>query len=288
MIYRDGLRVLPYGREDNDFFEIEFKRSKNAGRYFWNHRQMFGRISLTREYNPNLRDKAGREGFIDNVAAKTFRALIENILEQSARRFFGSASEIRKPRLEEIRENNRAGRAKEQAKKLRDRERKLFQSELAKAEEILPVLMEEVDRASQSLAIEKDSDVVEATEKLSHWRDRLADVELRPQPPGTARLKKRSETARAQARTISQSIQDFSASLQKEVEDFEVKNAASVIEEQSAAAIAAVRKQVTSFRETIESLQRDQYAGVRELATQRLDEFRREASAIVASLRAGK
>lgn len=27
-VYRDGLRVMPYGREDNDYFEIEFRRSK--------------------------------------------------------------------------------------------------------------------------------------------------------------------------------------------------------------------------------------------------------------------
>ena len=39
MVFRDGLRVLPYGRTDNDFFEIESRRSKSAGREFWNHRQ---------------------------------------------------------------------------------------------------------------------------------------------------------------------------------------------------------------------------------------------------------
>ena len=60
MVFRDNLRVLPYGREDNDFFEIESRRSKNAGREFWNHRQMFGRLAISRERNPNLKDKAGR------------------------------------------------------------------------------------------------------------------------------------------------------------------------------------------------------------------------------------
>ena len=35
MIFRDGLRVLPYGRTDNDFFDIESRRSKNVGREFW-------------------------------------------------------------------------------------------------------------------------------------------------------------------------------------------------------------------------------------------------------------
>ena len=52
MIFRDGLRVLPYGRTDNDFFEIESRRSRSAGREFWNHRQMFGRIGITRGHNP--------------------------------------------------------------------------------------------------------------------------------------------------------------------------------------------------------------------------------------------
>jgi Histidine kinase-, DNA gyrase B-, and HSP90-like ATPase len=39
MMFRDGLRIMPYGRTDNDFFEIEMRRSKSAGREFWNHRQ---------------------------------------------------------------------------------------------------------------------------------------------------------------------------------------------------------------------------------------------------------
>ena len=80
MIFRDGLRVLPYGRTDNDFFDIESRRSKSAGREFWNHRQMFGRIAITRAHNPNLKDKAGREGLLDNRAAKTLKGLISNIL----------------------------------------------------------------------------------------------------------------------------------------------------------------------------------------------------------------
>jgi len=34
MIYRDGLRIIPYGWEDNDFFEIEKRCSQHAGREF--------------------------------------------------------------------------------------------------------------------------------------------------------------------------------------------------------------------------------------------------------------
>lgn len=287
MIYRDGLRVLPYGREDNDFFEIEFKRSKNVGRYFWNHRQMFGRISLTRRDNPNLRDKAGREGFIDNVAAKTFRAIVENILEQSARRYFGSASDIRKPRLEEIRENNRAGRAKEEAKKLRERERKLFQAELEAAEAVLPGLKEEVEHAAETLVIREDADIAEAVEHLSDWRDRLAEVDLRPQPSGTARLNKRCQAARSSAKSISISIAEFDNVFRQRLEEFEAADPTGILERQSEAAVSAVRKQVQAFQSDIEAMQREQYEGVRELASMRLDEFRREVAAIGANLQTG-
>lgn len=72
MIYCDGLCVLFYGCEDNDFFEIEYKCSKNVGCYFWNYRQMFGRIVLIRYNNLNLKDKVGWEGFIDNMVVKIF------------------------------------------------------------------------------------------------------------------------------------------------------------------------------------------------------------------------
>ena len=73
MMFRDGLRIMPYGRTDNDFFEIEMRRSKSAGREYWNHRQMFGRLGISRARNPNLKDKAGREGLLDNNAAKTLK-----------------------------------------------------------------------------------------------------------------------------------------------------------------------------------------------------------------------
>jgi hypothetical protein len=41
LIFRDNLRVLPYGRVDNDFFRIEERRSFHAGRYYWSNRRIF-------------------------------------------------------------------------------------------------------------------------------------------------------------------------------------------------------------------------------------------------------
>ncbi|EJM86842.1 ATP-binding protein [Pseudomonas sp. GM60] len=130
MVYRDGLRVMPYGREDNDFFEIEKRRSNHAGREFWSYRRLFGRVAIARAHNPNLKDKAGREGIIDNKAAKVFRDLVENLLMTSARRYFGTDSKIRKLVLPEIQSNNKQIKAEAAQKNVRARQRKEFKSKL--------------------------------------------------------------------------------------------------------------------------------------------------------------
>ena len=65
-VYRDNVRVLPYGEPDNDFLELEERRSKSAKYYLFSHRNMFGRIDITSSDNPHLEDKSSREGFIEN------------------------------------------------------------------------------------------------------------------------------------------------------------------------------------------------------------------------------
>ncbi|WP_081249565.1 ATP-binding protein [Aliivibrio fischeri] len=99
MILRDGLRVLPYGKADNDFFKIEERRGKSAGRYFWASRRTFGQINLNQIQNKNLRDKAGREGFIKNQAARELQLIVVDHLISLADKFFGGKSEIRQDML---------------------------------------------------------------------------------------------------------------------------------------------------------------------------------------------
>ncbi|WP_018447851.1 ATP-binding protein [Rhizobium gallicum] len=286
MIYRDGLRVLPYGREDNDFFEIEYKRSKNAGRYFWNHRQMFGRISLTRQHNPNLKDKAGREGFIDNTAAKTFRAIVGNILDQSARRYFGSASEIRKPRINEIKANNREGRAEEEAKKLRERERKLFQAEVERAEQQLPSLASEIERELRGFSLQVDDDVVAAAGRLSAWRGSLADTAIRPQPSGSAKLASRYQAARNKADAVSELISSYETKFRDAVTQHQAGDPSRLLNKQIKQATEAIRQQIDQFQSSIVALQREQYDFVRVLAQSRISEFGKDAEAIPAKVEA--
>lgn len=87
-VYRDGIRILPYGDSDVDFLRIEQRRSKSASEYFFSYRRMFGAIELTKENNSELKEKAGREGFIENRSYKQFKAILENYFIQLAADFF--------------------------------------------------------------------------------------------------------------------------------------------------------------------------------------------------------
>ncbi|MYA74848.1 MAG: hypothetical protein F4Y27_09240 [Acidimicrobiaceae bacterium] len=87
-VYKDGIRVQPYGRPDVDYLEIEERRSLGAGYYFFSYRRMFGAIRLSSDQNPGLQEKAGREGFTRGRAYSDFRELLMNLLVELAARYF--------------------------------------------------------------------------------------------------------------------------------------------------------------------------------------------------------
>ena len=87
-VYRDGVRVQPYGDSDYDWLDIERRRTLGAGYYFYSFRRMFGAIELTGSHNLALKEKAGREGFIENRAYRQFRSILLNFFLQSAADFF--------------------------------------------------------------------------------------------------------------------------------------------------------------------------------------------------------
>lgn len=100
-IYRDGFRVLPYGRTDFDFLDFEKRRSLNAGRYYFSHRKMIGFISIGKHSNPYLIDKAGREGLISNMAYRQLKNMLKEFFIDVADSYYGKKSESRKVALEE-------------------------------------------------------------------------------------------------------------------------------------------------------------------------------------------
>lgn len=109
-IYRDGFRVLPYGRTDYDFLGFEERRSKGAGYYFFSHRNMYGYIDISREKNRGLTDKAGREGFITNKAYREFQDDLIQFFTDLSLTYFKSidkTSDETNPRNEQLAEIQR-------------------------------------------------------------------------------------------------------------------------------------------------------------------------------------
>ena len=80
-LYRDGVRIYPYGDPSDDWIELDIKRgTKRAGSYLSND-QVIGYIEITNKGNPSLRDKTNREGLMDiGYAYEDLKVLVLGIL----------------------------------------------------------------------------------------------------------------------------------------------------------------------------------------------------------------
>jgi signal transduction histidine kinase len=92
-VYRDRVRILPYGNSDVDWLNIEERRTKSWSYYFFSHRRILGAVTLTRESNGLLREKAGREGFQQDKAYRQLKDILENFFLQLAADFFRDGGE---------------------------------------------------------------------------------------------------------------------------------------------------------------------------------------------------
>lgn len=114
--YRDKFRVLPYGRTEFDWLRFEERRTLSATYYQFSHRRIFGYIEISREKNPSLKDKAGREGFIVNQTYREFQNdLIEFFIDLATRylrsitvdeKEKGESLTLRGEQVEAIRQHN--------------------------------------------------------------------------------------------------------------------------------------------------------------------------------------
>lgn len=69
-LYRDGIRVMPYGDPEDDWLKLDTIRGiESAGHVFGND-QVVGYITISQEKNPKLRDKTNREGLIEDGYAR--------------------------------------------------------------------------------------------------------------------------------------------------------------------------------------------------------------------------
>ncbi len=80
-LYRDDVRVYPYGDPDDDWLNIDVTRGTARAGDFFSNDQIVGWIDISQEHNPDLRDKTNREGLIEKGdAVSDFKFLIPTFL----------------------------------------------------------------------------------------------------------------------------------------------------------------------------------------------------------------
>lgn len=68
-LYRDGIRVQPYGTPGDDWLQIDRRRANERANQSFSNAQLIGQIKITRSDNHNLKDKTSREGIIEDGPA---------------------------------------------------------------------------------------------------------------------------------------------------------------------------------------------------------------------------
>ncbi len=170
-IYKECIRILPYGDSDYDFLDIEQNRTKSLSYYFFSYRRIFGFIEISRQNNRELIEKAGREGFIENKAYRQFKEISKNFFVQLAADFFrdkikggGPKSETwekYKSELERLHEAKKEREKKAIARKnllIEDLERFFKQIEQGGPQRELQLLLDSLKRDFASASQIKDSD----------------------------------------------------------------------------------------------------------------------------------
>lgn len=138
-IYRDDVRILPYGDSDYDFLKIEKRRTLAAKDWFFSYRRILGAILITAKDNHLLQEKAGREGFRENMAYRQFKGMLENLFMSLAKDFFRKGA----PLGEEF---NRIRSEMDTQKELLRKREKLVRVRKEKFKEAIDDFFERVER----------------------------------------------------------------------------------------------------------------------------------------------
>ncbi|SDM64239.1 Signal transduction histidine kinase [Janthinobacterium sp. OK676] len=272
LMYRNGLRVMPYGREGSDFFRIEYRRSKHAGREFWSLRQLFGRIALRIETNPNLRDKAGREGLIDNRAAKSLRDLVENILKFTARNYFGSDAKLRKRTIPDKKLDYKKKKAEEARNKQKALSRKNFISKLDKSEPILLKLLEEISRLVEIIRdseLDNENEIVSLRLNLQGLRELQSELALGEAPRKLGILEDRYLTYRKYYRSVKEKIELAGNSLDSALERIKPRSLRDLALSELSSNAAYLHRRIRNWAQEAKNILSLELERISELQTER-------------------
>lgn len=147
-IYKDGIRILPYGRNDYDWLDIERNRTKSASYYYFSYRRMFGAVEISQADNADLSEKAGREGFRENRAYRQLQNILKNLFIQMAADFFRDSG----TNAHEFIETKATLEREELARRKREVQTRVRRSEFQKA---LGTILDDIDNAKPEAEVEK-------------------------------------------------------------------------------------------------------------------------------------
>ncbi len=79
-LYRDGIRVYPYGEKEDDWLGIDISRGTQSLGGLFSNDQIIGCVYISQEQNPYLQDKTSREGLTGNGAFEDLILLLKGFL----------------------------------------------------------------------------------------------------------------------------------------------------------------------------------------------------------------
>lgn len=81
-MYRDGIRVFPYGSVKDDWLQVDTIRGTKRASAMFSNDQVVGYIDITYKGNPNLKDKTNREGLLEvGESYSDFLSIIQIFLQ---------------------------------------------------------------------------------------------------------------------------------------------------------------------------------------------------------------
>lgn len=215
-VYREGIRVLPYGNSDQDYLFVELRRSKAAKDWYFSFRRMFGAVELTFSDNAELKEKAGREGFRENLAYRQFRSMLMNLFRQLAidwfrekQSIYGTFWEQKREliRQAELLEKREKGVAEKRKKLVKEIDTFFDRIEAHAPEKSIEQLRMQIDDVLYHIAEESPEDAARTLLRLeADMNEALADLRdtyriVRPRSVGLTK-KMQLELERANAITL--------------------------------------------------------------------------------------
>jgi signal transduction histidine kinase len=305
-IYRDNVRVLPYGNSDYDFVNIEQRRTLAAKDWFFSYRRMIGWIDITYDDNATLVEKAGREGFRENRAYRQFRDILENFFKQLAVDYFRPQADLgedyrrEKQRLEADSERLKRRETSSRERKARfttDLQKELEQLEAGiPTSEVSRLVSEAEDRLS---ALEANGAAIASPPLLQIEHDFVAALdEIRARhtlvrPRGVALSKAVESAWRAYERAWSQIktslFEEARAEMAAKLEAFRTEHgvalerqrrATDALERERSASLAEVRRLRRQAEQAITEVDR----AVRTAMSDEVSQFQRYVEGMMAEL----